>query len=148
MFKALKDLLNRPDADDSPEESFKLAAAVLMVEVLAADSVVDQREIDHIHTILKNHFDIASDAIEPLFDQAQRRAERSIDLHDFTREICQHYDNDQRVQLLVLLWEVALIDGHLDHHERHVIRKVAGLLHLTDRQVIQAKERAQQSVDI
>ncbi|PCJ49809.1 MAG: hypothetical protein COA74_04495 [Gammaproteobacteria bacterium] len=39
-------------------------------------------------------------------------------------------------------WQVAFSDGELDPYEDHFIRKIAGLLHLRQSELLSARERA------
>ncbi|MGH1541736.1 MAG: TerB family tellurite resistance protein [Arenicella sp.] len=148
MLNALKTFFSSIDIDADLEQTdpLKLSAAVLMIEVLAADDVVDQREVDHVTQLLQSQFAIGANDVDRLFERARKESDEAVSLQGFTRQICEHYDNEQRVELLTMLWEVAMVDEHVDGNERHLIRKIAGLLYLTDRQIIQAREAAKSSL--
>ncbi len=148
MLNALKTFFSSIDIDADLEQTdpLKLSAAVLMIEVLAADDVVDQREVDHVTQLLQSQFAIDANDVDRLFERARKESDEAVSLQGFTRQICEHYDNEQRVELLTMLWEVAMVDEHVDGNERHLIRKIAGLLYLTDRQIIQAREAAKSSL--
>ncbi len=148
MLNALKTFFSSIDIDADLEQTdpLKLSAAVLMIEVLAADDVVDQREVDHVTQLLQSQFAIDANDVDRLFERARKESDEAVSLQGFTRQICEHYDNEQRVELLTMLWEVGMVDEHVDGNERHLIRKIAGLLYLTDRQIIQAREAAKSSL--
>ncbi len=148
MLNALKTFFSSIDIDADLEQTdpLKLSAAVLMVEVLAADDVVDQREVDHVTQLLQSQFAIDANDVDRLFERARKESDEAVSLQGFTRQICEHYDNEQRVELWTMLWEVAMVDEHVDGNERHLIRKIAGLLYLIDRQIIQAREAAKSSL--
>jgi uncharacterized tellurite resistance protein B-like protein len=144
MLKKLQKLLNNQnlDKESTKDSDINLTAAILMYEVARAD---DQIEVAELNAV--KHF-LAQDGIDPdnvdaIIKEAQTQSEDAISLHEFTREICNEYDNEQRYTLLVKLWGIAIADGNIDTYERHIIRKIASLLYLNDKQIATAKVVAQ-----
>lgn len=146
MLNKLKQFFPSTNNEIDSEQTLQLAAATLMIEVLSADSVIDQREVEHSLKLLANRFNLAQKDLNLLLDDARRKSDEAISLHSFTREICDQLNNSERVKLLSMLWEIALIDDELDANERHLIRKIAGLLYLNDKQIVQAKELAKKAL--
>ena len=52
------------------------------------------------------------------------------------------------MKLLEYLWVLALADERIDPHERHLVRKVAGLLYLNEKQIMQSRENAKRQLGI
>lgn len=150
MLKKIKELFEQQKADNPPpkEEDVKLAAATLMFELIRSDGQVDEAEVRQMRDVLGKHFKLTKDDVHALIEDAENSAREAISLQGFTRKICDHWDNEQRVQLLEYLWLLALADQHIDTHERHLVRKVAGLLYLTDRQINIARESAKRQLGI
>ena len=143
MLKKLQSLFDSSKSDSSPSASdVKLAAATLMFEMIRSDGQIDEVELNQMRSLLESQMDIAEEDIEELVNQAQSNAEDAISLQGFTRQICERWDNDQRLQLIENLWLLALADQTIDANERHLVRKIAGLLYMTDRQINIAKESA------
>ncbi len=143
MLQKLKALFADPEQAAEPSQhDVELAAASLMFELIKSDGQVDPVEMEKLAEILKSKFNLDSQSIEELVQQAQKSVDEAISLHGFTRKICETWNNEQRVMLLESLWMLALADQRIDAHERHLVRKVAGLLYLTDRQINLAKESA------
>lgn len=133
----------------APQETdVKLAAATLMFELIRADGTIDELELEQLRLVLGTHFKLKPDDVEALILDAQTSAEEAVSLQSFTRQICDNWNNEQRVKLLEYLWILALADQHIDAHERHLVRKVAGLLYLTDRQINTARAAAMQQLNI
>ena len=145
MLNKLKELFSDSSSSNNAEKEDKLqlAAAVLMVEVSKSDDSVDQIELDQIKQILSEKFSLNQETIELVIEQAKQESEHAISLYEFTREICDRYDHPERVTILKSLWQVAFADGRIDKHERHFIRKIAGLLYLTDQDITLARSQAQ-----
>jgi len=147
MFKSLQDFFSDKLSDSEPSQAdLKLAAATLMFELIRSDGRIDKIERDTMTQILQTQFELSNDDCVSLFEMAQKSAEDAISLHSFTREICEQWDNPQREKLVENLWTLALADNTVDPHERHLVRKVAGLLYLNDAQIAKARERAKQTV--
>jgi uncharacterized tellurite resistance protein B-like protein len=58
----------------------------------------------------------------------------------------ERFTQQQKIDVVEAMWEVAFADHHLDANEHHVISKVAGLLHVTHGEYIAAKLYAQEAV--
>ena len=143
MFKTIKDLFSANVVNDKPDQhQLKVAAATLMFELIRSDGDIDPNELSSLNQILEKEFGLNESERSLLTEQAQQSAEQSISLQGFTREICNQWGHEQRIKLLEYLWILAFADNHIDTHERHLIRKVAGLLYLNDKEIIIAKENA------
>ena len=150
MLKSLRTLIkkNNNTDNDNNELELKLAAATLMFEVIRSDGRVDKVELIYMGEILRREFKLSEEEVEELFKQAKDTAHEATSLQGFTREICDNWGNNKRVKLLEYLWMLALADDRIDPHERHLVRKVAGLLYLTDRQITESRERAKHQLGI
>ena len=145
MLNKFKQLFSEQaiDSDEEKQARLQLAAAVLMVEVSKSDDSVDAVELDKIKSILAKKFSLKESMIEEILSQATQKSDDAVSLHEFTREICDRYEHAERITILKHLWQVAFADGRIDQHERHFIRKIAGLLYLTDQDISLAKSQAQ-----
>jgi uncharacterized tellurite resistance protein B-like protein len=152
MFKSLQDFFNSKTTlqDKSAGTKIKasgaldlqLAAATLMFEVVRSDGEICESELITMGDFLKKQFGISDEDVETMIELAQASSEDAISLQGFTREICENWGNAERAKLLEHLWAIALADNTIDAHERHTVRKVAGLLYLNDGQIARAKENA------
>ncbi|MEM7361271.1 MAG: TerB family tellurite resistance protein [Pseudomonadota bacterium] len=157
MFKSLQDFLSNKlaslssetDQNNEPSDAeLQLAAATLMFEVVRSDGKIDDVELDTMATILRKQFSLEEDDIDTMLALAQQTSDEAISLHSFTRDICQRWGNTQRMELLENLWIIALADKKIDVHERHLVRKVASLLYLTEIQIVQSRENAKVALGI
>lgn len=149
MLDSFKTLFKANKAAEQPsEDELRLAAATLMFELIRSDGRIDQIELSCMSDILRKEFDIDQTELDNLLEQAKETANEAISLHSFTREICENWGNEKRLKLLEYLWVLALADEQIDPHERHLVRKVAGLLYLNDAEVSRAREAAKRSLNI
>ncbi|MFT6032728.1 MAG: putative tellurite resistance protein B-like protein [Arenicella sp.] len=149
MLNKLKTLFKKAKVDQQPsDQDLKLAAATLMFEVVRSDGVIDQVELEQMGKILQREFKLNQDEVDELFELAKDTADQAISLQGFTRDICDNWGNAKRMKLLEYLWMLALADETIDPHERHLVRKVGGLLYLNDAEVAQSREQAKRQLGL
>ena len=153
MLKTLKDLFDSllPPARGTPpqaaEHTLQLATAVLLVEVMRADASFHDAERNAVLAALRKVFHLADDEAERLAELATATAQQAIDLFGFTSQINDRFDMAQKLHMVELMWQVAYADGHLADHERHVLWRVADLLHVPQGAYVNARIRAQQAAE-
>ena len=67
-----------------------------------------------------------------------------MSLYEFTRTIKDQFSEEQKKDLLVLMWRIVLSDAVLDRYEEHLLRQVADLIYVSHSQFMHAKHLAQQ----
>ena len=122
-------------------EAPKLAAAALLVEAACMDGHFDGDERDAVCAALGAHFGLSNHEADTLIEEAEAAHHEATDLHRFTRTINDRYDHDDRLAVMEMLWEVVYADGRLHAYEANLIRRVGGLLHITDRERGEARKR-------
>ena len=147
MFNSLQDFFSRKSSgaktnSEPTDDDLKLAAATLMFEMVRTDGKIDRQEIDAMGEILRRQFNFSTEDIDAMIKLAHYTSDHSVSLQGFTSSICDKWGNAKRVKLLEHLLVIALADQRIDAHERHLMRKVAGLLYMTEMQIVQAKENA------
>lgn len=151
MFQALKDLLesltpfNPTPSPAERERSVQLAAAVLLVEVVRTQSAVGDAERSVMQTALHRQFALSDDELQRLLEQAAATSRTAYDYQRFTSQLNEHFTQDEKIQLVEAMWQVAYADARPDENEMHTISKVAGLLHVTHGEYIGAKLRAKEA---
>ena len=147
MLSQLLDRLREPIAtnDEETKELLPLAAAVLYLEVAWADHDIADAEIDKIRSRLAHQFKLPADQIEEIIDESRTQHDASVGIYRFTRTLNDGWDEPTKFELLVSLWELALIDDDLDAFEEHTIRKIAELLYLSHDRFIEAKIKARRA---
>jgi len=149
VISRLKKMLKTSERRGEPnDEDLKLAAATLMFEVIRSDGRVDKVELIYMGEILRREFKLSDSDLDELFKTAKDSAHNATSLQGFTREICESWGNAKRMKLLEYLWMLALADDRIDPHERHLVRKVAGLLYLNESQIVQSRENAKRELGV
>jgi uncharacterized tellurite resistance protein B-like protein len=119
----------------------QLATAALMVEAATMDDTFDAAERDRITALVETRFGLSNEEARDLVSEAERAAAGSVEWHGFTRAIKDGFDQAERVELIEMLWEVAYADGELHDYEASLLRRIAGLLYVSDRDSGEARKR-------
>jgi uncharacterized tellurite resistance protein B-like protein len=129
-----------PPAAHSFEER-QLAAAALLVEAATMDSSFDAAERGRIAELVQERFALGAEEALDLIAEAERAVAASVQWHGFTSAIKDGFDHAERVALVEMLWEVAYADGRLHDYEASLLRRIAGLLYVSDRESGEARKR-------
>ncbi|MGD2055260.1 MAG: TerB family tellurite resistance protein [Gammaproteobacteria bacterium] len=135
----LKKHLGSVDDTRDDKRALQLATAALLMEVARADTRVTAEERQTIRRVIEVHFGLTPQDTRSLIETAERKAEDATSLYPFTRLINAECSLQDKIQIIRMLWEVTMSDGHKDDLEEHLIRKVARLLHVPHREFIRAK---------
>ena len=149
MLKTLRDLFESlsplPAGIDAraAEHALQLATAVMLVEVMRADSTFHAGEREAVQAALRDKFGLSDDEAARLAELAGTTAAASTDLFSFTSRIDGAFEMPQKLRMIEHMWRVAYADGHLSEHERHVMWRIADLLHIPQGAYVHARMRAQ-----
>ena len=137
----------RPDASGGAH-ALQVATAALLLEMMRMDSHLNTEERDAIAATLQREFGLSADELATLVALAEQEARQAHDYYQFTALINQHCDAAQKTRIVENLWHVAMIDGHLDANELHLMRKLADLLHVGHADYVAAKQRARATANL
>ncbi|MCH8862121.1 MAG: TerB family tellurite resistance protein [Proteobacteria bacterium] len=119
----------------------ELAACALMVEAAAQDGTIDAKEEAVIRSIAERSFGLKAEEVDLLMAEAAKAQDKANHLIRFTRAIKDEFDEDERIELIEMLWEVAYADGILHDYEANLLRRVGGLIYVSDRARGEARKR-------
>lgn len=120
----------------------ELAVAAMLVEAAGMDDTFDAAERATIERVLAERFALSGDAVRETIADAEARMASSQQYHPFAQRISQELSIEERAKIIEMMWEVAYADGELDPQEDMLLRQVAGLLHVPDRDRGLARKRA------
>ena len=114
----------------------------LMIEAANTDGVVKQEELNKISHSLINVFKEDPNVVEESLTKAFEDKDNSKSLYYYTSKLNKTYTNEQKLQLIEVLWEIILADNEVHDFETNLIRRLAGLLYISDVECGNAKIRA------
>lgn len=142
MLDTLKSLFFGESATSVGGDDPRLAAAALLVEAAMVDGSLEGAEGAQILRLLRERFDLSEAAANALLEQARTVQEQSNQLFPFTKVIVDRYDATRRISVIEMLWEVVFANGQLHDYEASLVRRVAGLLFVSDQDSGAARQRA------
>ena len=147
MFDGLLRFLTGVDdsRQSGEQDNATFALAVLLIEVARSDDRVEVREQGIIERALARRFGLDGSEVRRLMKAAEEGAIKATDLHHFTQTVVREFSEEERIGVIEMLWEVAYSDGLLTGDEDALIRRVAGLIYVSDWERGEAKRRITQT---
>jgi len=124
------------------DAALRMATAVLMIDVARADHVFEESEFERILGLIEAHFGLTPEQAAQLVNTAGDTAEDLVSVHEFTRLLHQHLDEDEKARIIALLWQIAFADGRLDKYEDSLVLKISDLLYVSRGRVMRLKHDA------
>jgi uncharacterized tellurite resistance protein B-like protein len=131
----------RPSTEER-EHALRLAAAALLFEVVRADAEVKDEERTVMRAAIQSTFGLATAEAEELMRLAEEESRSAVSLYEFTRLVDTGFSPEQKKRIVELLWLVSFADAEKHPLEEHLVRKIAGLLHVRHPDFIDAKIKA------
>ena len=143
MLKSLKKIFEQNIDNTNKDQNSNLDILCgLMIEAANTDGVVDQDEVDKIYSVLNNSFGEDANEIKISLDNAIKNRNNSKSLHYYTSKINKEFSIEKKTLLIETLWEIVLADGEVHDYESSLIRRLAGLLYVSDIAAGNAKKKA------
>ncbi len=105
------------------------------------DAEFGAEERAKIGELVERRFGLNTEECRALLQAASDKVEQSVEVFGFTREIKNAFSPEERTEMMEMLWEVAYADGELHDLEANLMRRLAGLLHVSDRDSAAARKR-------
>ena len=139
MFETLFSRKLNPEQD---EISARQAMAALMVRIAKSDDDYAVAECERIDAVLSVLYSLSASEASALRLQAETLEADAPDTVRFTRAIKAEVPYEERFDVVRALWQVVLADGERDHEEDALMRLLASLLGVNDRDSAIARQRA------
>lgn len=133
--------LKGEDRDENRPDALRIAVAVLLLEAAWRDDQFDPRERAVIERLLTEKFALTENECAQLMALGEQTVSRMVQIHPYTHAVFERMDPEERIQLIEMLWEVVYADGVLDPEEDALIRRIGGLIYITDRDRMLARKR-------
>ena len=112
------------------------AQNILIAALLIHAAKIDEKYTDQEKLIIKkalmNLNNMNSDQIEKLMTLAEKKEEVQNQIIEFTREI-KKISMESRLKIIEIIWKIVYSDGVSDSYESNLIRRICGLLYISDK---------------
>ena len=143
MLNILKNILNNQSSRDNKEDTKNLELlSGLMIEAAYTDGQIDDNELSKIKLSLIDIFEENPNDVDLVLNEAIINKNNSKSLHHYTSFINKNFSEERKLLLIEVLWEIILSDGKIHDYESNLIRRLAGLLYISDVNSGNARKRA------
>ena len=104
-------------SDETPNNSPNRAAAALLIEVAFSDNEFSDTERKALPDLLRQHTKLTRSECLELIQLAEQDVDHALSLHQFTHYLNEEFNLEQKLDLCITLWKVALSDEHIDKYE-------------------------------
>jgi uncharacterized tellurite resistance protein B-like protein len=145
MLDLLKSFLS--DINDGAKQphqfdatDYRLAAAALLVHIMTIDGDASAAEKEKLRSVLQQRFSLDDAATDELIAAATQADLEAVDLYHFTRLLNRTLDEDGRIRMIEMMWEIVYADGARSEFEDNVVWRTADLLGISSRQRIALRQ--------
>lgn len=143
MLNSLINIFKENNDDKIEDDNYYLRLLCgLMIEAANLDDKITEDEIKKIENILVYSFKEDPKEVVKEINEAIQNKNNSKSLHFYTSKFNKEYDHSMKILLIEKMWEIILSDNNLHDYEANLIRRLAGLLYISDVESGNAKQRA------
>jgi len=146
VFEAIKNFITEladghKAGHDLDDRDFRLAFAALLVHAASVDGEFNAAERAKLTELLKQRFELDDATADELIVQAIVADQKAIDLYHFTHLLNGQLDDNGRLRVIEMMWQLAYADGAVSDYEDNLIWRVADLLGVSSPERIALRQR-------
>ena len=138
----------KENQDELSSSVIEEAVVVLLIRAANIDGKKDEQEIEAIKRLIIQQFDYDEEKADMLITSASEKEESSADLFEWSKIINDHYDLDSKKIVFSMMCEIICADGLIDPFESNLIRRLSGLLYISDKDAGAIKKKVMNNKDI
>jgi len=144
LFSKLKSDKAEPEDTASAEEQNRVAFTALLVEAARADEIYTDKEKGLIAKLVKQQFGIDDAEALSLREKAEAAQAEANDLYRFSSTVKNGLTPEEKIQLVEGMWQIILSDKARDPYEDMIVRRLCGLIYMSDHEAHEARRRVEQ----
>lgn len=123
------------------DTGYRLAATALLIHVISLDGEPTAVEKAKLHSLIESRFGLDPGTADRLIAAATLEEGTAVDLYHFTSVIMRAVNEEGRLRLVEMMWELVFVDGKVSEFEENVVWRAADLLGVSSRDRINLKRR-------
>ena len=123
------------------DTGYRLAATALLIHVISIDGEPTEAEKRKLHSLIESRFGLDRGTADHLIASATLVEGEAVDLYHFTSVIMRSVDEEGRLRIVEMMWELVYADGQVSEFEDNVVWRAADLLGVASRDRIELKHR-------
>ena len=134
----LKNLFKKKKNKSSNNKNVLIIA--LLIHAAKIDENYTENEKKIIKKVIMDLNEISSNRADELLKLAEKKEKESNQIIEFTKEI-KKYSMEFKLKIVEIIWKIVYSDGTSDDYESNLIRRICGLLYISDKDngIIKAK---------
>jgi uncharacterized tellurite resistance protein B-like protein len=121
------------------ETDYRLAATALLIHIVSLDGEPSKVEKRRLHSLIESSFKLDPGTADRLIASATRAENDAVDLYHFTSVIMREVNEEGRLRIVEMMWEMVFADGKVTEFEDNVLWRAADLLGISGRDRIELK---------
>ena len=121
------------DEKEKSHSEADFAVLVILIRAAIIDGSKEEVEITTIKKIALENLKIDDNEIDELIRKAIKAEEDSTDLFKWTKIINENSEEQKKLELFSMVCQTIVSDGIIDPFESNLIRRLSGLLYITDK---------------
>ena len=126
----LKNFFKKKEKDGSNNKNVLIIA--LLIHAAKIDENYTENEKKIIKKVIMDLNKINSNQADELLKLAEKKEEESNQIIEFTKEI-KKYSMEFKLKIVEIIWKIVYSDGTSDDYESNLIRRICGLLYISDK---------------
>ena len=132
--------------DKNDDHSFESDLYNLIYEIIIADHEISEQEISFASELVEFYFKIPIQNNKEQFNNLANQQHFNTDLSQFSYRLKKSLSYEQRMDVILICWQVLMVDGKEDQLEVSTVRKISTLLGLEDKDFILIRNRVKDSL--
>ena len=132
--------------DKNEDHSFESDLYNLIYEIIIADHEITEQEINFASELVEYYFKIPTLNNKEQFNKLADLQHFNTDLSQFSYRLKKSLSYEQRMDVILICWQVLMVDGKEDKLEVSTARKISTLLGLEDKDFILIRNRVKDSL--
>ena len=126
----LKNFFKKKEKEDTNNKNVLIIALLIHAAKIDENYTEDEKKI--IKKTIMELNKISSNQADELLKLAEKKEEESNQIVEFTKEI-KKYSMEFRLKIIEIIWKIVYSDGTSDNYESNLIRRICGLLYISDK---------------
>ena len=148
MLESLKNIFSNNSNQTQEDEHNNINILTgLLIEAANTDGNISDDELNKISFSLVNIFKENKEDVDKALSKALENKDNTRSLFFYTSKLNKSFSHEKKILLIEVLWEVILSDNEIHDFESNLLRRLAGLLYVSDIECGNAKKRANDKVN-
>ena len=138
-----KNLFKKKNTDNEIDK--KILVGALLIHAAKIDENYTEREKNIIKKALMELNNLDATKIDEIMKLSEKKEKESNQIVEFTQKI-KRETIDFKLKIIEILWKIVYSDGADDNYESNLIRRVCGLLYISDKDSGIIKSKVKNSI--